>query len=355
MNRLFWYVARSLIIWVSTVWAGLLCFDAVFASLGEISDIGRGEYGLKQVFAYTGLTLPRRAYALFPMACLIGTLLGLGNLAAKSELVAARASGVSIRRLIVWSCLAGIMMLLIALVVGEGLAPMTEAQAGYLRSQAIFNRVAVQDERGVWIRDRQRYVHIGSAIESTHLQDVQVFEFDENHRLLYASQVSDAYYNGENWTLHNVFQTQFNGDIISVAPIPEATWSLLIDPELIDVLAQGPDNMTLPELSRYIAYLKASEISSLRYRMHFWSRIIQPVTALVMIVLGAIFVLGRQQRSGIAWRLFVGILVGLGFKLLSEVVSQAGLVYGLPVIISVVGPILLAVLMTVVLVKRLTV
>ena len=107
---------------------------------------------------------------------------------------------------------------------------------------------------------------------------------------------------------------------------------------MISVLAREPEYMTLPELHRYIGYLQENGVGSLRYRLDFWSRLVQPLTVLAMLLLGIGFVLGVAPRSSTGWRLFTGIFVGLLFKLFNDLFAQAGLVYGLPPVFSALLP-----------------
>ena len=65
----------------------------------EVSDIGKGNYTFGHAVAWLAYTVPRRAYTMFPTAAVIGSLMGLGQLAASSELTALRALGLSRRRL----------------------------------------------------------------------------------------------------------------------------------------------------------------------------------------------------------------------------------------------------------------
>ena len=77
------YVGKVLLGTVLATWAVLLGLDVVIGGLmSELDDIGQGDYGFGQALLYILYTVPRRAYALFPTAAVIGTLMGLGmNLA----------------------------------------------------------------------------------------------------------------------------------------------------------------------------------------------------------------------------------------------------------------------------------
>ena len=93
------YIGRVLLVTVLASWAVLLGLDVVLAIVSEVSDVGKGDYTFFKALVNTGYTIPYRAYNLFPTAAVIGTLMGLGQLAASSELTALRALGLSRRRL----------------------------------------------------------------------------------------------------------------------------------------------------------------------------------------------------------------------------------------------------------------
>ena len=72
-----------------------------FVTFGdELDDLGKGHYGLKQIFQYLALTSPRNFYELMPSAALIGTLFTLGSMANYRELLAMRISGATLSQLI---------------------------------------------------------------------------------------------------------------------------------------------------------------------------------------------------------------------------------------------------------------
>ena len=93
MNRLDLYIGRVVLLNTLLTWLVVITLEALFAFLGEIGDIGRGDYAVGDAILFILLVLPGRAYQSFPMAALIGSLLGLGGLAAQAELDAFRLAG----------------------------------------------------------------------------------------------------------------------------------------------------------------------------------------------------------------------------------------------------------------------
>src|SRR5690606_26338285 len=131
------YVGRVVLGTVLATWAVLLGLDFIIGGLmPEIGDIGQGNYTFGSALVYVLYTLPRRAYFLFPTAAVIGTLMGLGQLAATSELTALRALGLSRRRLGLAVAMALAVLTALMVVNGETLAPWGQRQADALKATA---------------------------------------------------------------------------------------------------------------------------------------------------------------------------------------------------------------------------
>jgi lipopolysaccharide export system permease protein len=164
------YIGRTVIAGTLLALFILLAVDLFFAFTNEIQDLGVGDYSLVDIFAYVGLTVPRRVHELFPMAALLGSLLSLGALASNSELVAIRAAGVSVLRIAQSVLKAGVIMLVVAAAIGEWLAPWAEQQAQQRRAQAQSETITFQSAHGFWARDSQRYINIRQILPDTRLQ-----------------------------------------------------------------------------------------------------------------------------------------------------------------------------------------
>ena len=93
MNTLDRYLYRTVLLYTLMTMAVLLALAALVLFISEQGDIGVGTYSAGDAFLFTLLNLPQTAFELLPIGALIGALMGLGNLAAGSELVVTRASG----------------------------------------------------------------------------------------------------------------------------------------------------------------------------------------------------------------------------------------------------------------------
>lgn len=130
------YLGQSVFTTVLLTWAVLVGLDVVMAFSGEFKDIGKNGYTLGHAAAWVLYTVPRRAYTMFPTAAVIGALMGLGQLAATSELTALRALGLSRKRLSVSVAIALSLLTAVMVLSAETLGPWGQDRADALKSSA---------------------------------------------------------------------------------------------------------------------------------------------------------------------------------------------------------------------------
>ena len=94
-RRMLLYVAMNVLLATLATWAVLLSFLTILDFVTELRDVGKESYTLSHAVLYTLLTTPRRMYEGFTTVAVIGSLLGLGGMAARSELTVMRAVGLS--------------------------------------------------------------------------------------------------------------------------------------------------------------------------------------------------------------------------------------------------------------------
>ena len=123
-------MGRTALLGVLAVWFGLTLLMSMFTLLDQLGETSGG-VSLQSVFYYVLLKAPGAAYVVFPVASLLGALIGVGALAAANELVAFRTAGAS-RLRISGSGLGAVLVLTLGVMaLGEWVMPPAEAQALY--------------------------------------------------------------------------------------------------------------------------------------------------------------------------------------------------------------------------------
>jgi lipopolysaccharide export system permease protein len=156
-----------------------------------------------------------------------------------------------------------------------------------------------------------------------------------------ATRAARAQYADGHWLLHDVRQSAFVDGRVEVAHLDEVAWPSLLTPELLGIVVLKPKNMSARDIGQFVDYLDDNGLDSIEYRYAFWGRFMTPLATLVMLFISVPFVFGGLRSVTAGQRIFVGILVGFGFYLISQIASQLGQVYNLNPLFAMLTPIVL--------------
>lgn len=322
------YIARTVILTVLATWGVLLGLDLVQAFAGEIGHIGKGSYTLNHAIAATALTLPWRAYNLFPTAAVIGALLGLGQLAATSELTALRAAGLSRRRLSLSVAFPLTLLTLLMVANGEALAPWGEERAQALKSARNTDLVVAQYS-GLWAREGGMFLNARTGEQRVRgndkwleLRGVRLFQFDPEGRLQSIASVDMAEHRKGGWLLRDVQRTTFGPTSVQRVKIPEERWDSRLDEAALAASVTRPRNMRSGELRDSIDYRQRNGLQSSEFEEVYWGRWFYPFNVLALCLAAIPFAFGSLRSGGYGKRLFLGIVFALGFWILQRMFGQ---------------------------------
>ncbi len=341
MKTLDRYLAVTIINTTLMVLAMLVGLTIFVNLIKEISDIGTGAYGLLGALEYVLLDLPQTAYSFFPMAALIGVLLGLSLLAHHSELIILRTRGVSIAR-ITWAVIKGaIVLLILATLLGEWLAPIAEHSAEKRKTILTSRGQALITGRGVWVRDGQNVLNIQNVIGANRLQGVNRYVFDAQRNLIQASHADAGVYEHGHWNMQNIATSNITPTAVHSQHHATETWQLSLNPSLLRISVVDPDEMTLPQLYAYMRYLDKNNLNKSAYALAFWQRLLQPLATLIMVWLAIPFVFGSLRSMTMGLRIVLGTFVGFGFYILNEFFGPFSIVYQWPPLLAALSPLVL--------------
>ncbi|WJM98427.1 LPS export ABC transporter permease LptG [Pseudomonas defluvii] len=337
MVKLDRYIGKSVFLAIIAVLGIILGLASLFAYIDEMSDISN-TYTLMDAANFVLLTAPRRLYDMLPMAALIGCLIGLGSLASSSELTIMRAAGVSIGR-IVWAVMKPMLVLmLVGVLIGEYLAPVTENKAQAERSLAQGGGEAQSSKRGMWHRQGDEFVHINSVQPNGLLYGVTRYRFDSERRMLTSSFARKAQYQNDHWLLSGVTTTHFRGDSTEVLKSPEERWDVAVTPELLNTVVVAPDSLSISGLWDYIHYLSDQGLNNARYWLAFWTKVMQPIVTAALVLMAVSFIFGPLRSVTLGQRVFTGVLVGFTFRIAQDLLGPSSQVFGFPPLLAVLIP-----------------
>ena len=350
MRRLDRYLATTVL---GGALAGLfviVSLSFVFEFIDEADDIGQGNYDLASAMLVVALSMVQRAYEAFPMATLIGALVSLGGLAARSELTVMRAVGVSVGQIARAVVGAGVVLALLAALLGEWVAPPANRLAQAVQAEAAGGGVGAAGG-GFWARDGEYRLRVERVVRPDLLAGVRAYELRDG-RLQRIISAPRARYASGRWQLDEATVTRLGELPVVVAGGESIAIGGELRPSTLEVVVQSPQTLAGRELLRYIGYLQGNDLDSGRYQLALWVKLATPLATVVMLLLTVPLVFGSQRSTGVGQRIFLGVLIGLAFFLLNRFLGNAGLVYGLPPAVSALAPTLLFLLIALMALRR---
>ena len=212
---------------------------------------------------------------------------------------------------------------------------------------ALEERASLGGEDGLWVRSGPRYVSIRTVLPDYTLLGLAVHEFDGT-RLVRAVRAASAALEGDAWTLEGVAVTSFDDASASVVRHPRLAWTTLapdtpdlVDPAVLSSLSTAPEELSMRALAGQVAYLRANALESRGVELAFWSKLANPLSTLVMLMLSLPFAFGSRRGGGAGQKIFLGIMLGIGYVLVNRLLVQLALNGGFTPMASALLPVLL--------------
>ncbi|AXQ29700.1 LPS export ABC transporter permease LptG [Solimonas sp. K1W22B-7] len=314
-----------------------LALSAIYTFItfvSESGDIGKGDYGPLQLAGYVLWQIPTSLHVLLPIIALLGTLMGLGTLAAQNEITAMRAAGVSLLRIGRATLMAGLVIGAINLVLGDWLAPMGKQNATELREQYRRGRLPGAINQPVWLREGDVILHVGTVKTETEVADIVAYSLREDLGIQSIVHAEEASYVDGHWQARKVRRTDFSEAGAKVSELPGMVWEGKISPEVLRLVMLKSNAISIRGLMRLTDYLQANGLDDRQYRLELYRKLMAPFTVMAMMLFAVPFVMGSLRDSGTGQRLLFGILVGVAFYMANEVTANTGQIAGWPPILS---------------------
>lgn len=359
------YIGRRLLVGAGVVAGVLVSLLTLVVLIDGLRDFGRGEFGLAELVEYVIFSQPRRLYEVFPVVALVGSLMGLSSLAVHSELIALRAAGISVGRIVGAALKTGLLLAVAVAVLGEVVVPGAESRALEGRAKALATGLQTR-QSGLWLRDGHSFVNLGEVLPNRTLLRVTLYDFRDvsqpcsngsgkcisDRRLQAMIYAERATLDRHQWQLERVRISRLTDSGVKTETQDSLIWPSKLTPSVIAAFAVQSEALSLVQLHQYIKHLARHGQETGRYWLAFWQRLMLPLAVAVMVLLATPFVFRHARSGGTAGRLFLGVLLGLGFLMANRSFGYLGLIYGVPPWLGAMLPIVVFFLLALWLLRR---
>ncbi|MDT9587215.1 MAG: LPS export ABC transporter permease LptG [Candidatus Arsenophonus melophagi] len=350
------YIGRTIFCSILMTLFILVVLSGIIKFVEQLRKVGDGDYSTWNAGTFTLLTVPRDIELLFPMAGLLGSLLGLGTLATRSELLVMQAVGFSRLQVAMSVMKTAIPLLSLTIVIGEWIAPEAEQWARNYRTEKIFGRSLIAKDYSLWAKDGNDFIHIQHIFATKNkIKEVSIYQFNAQKKLQAVIFAASGDYNSNTrqWQLSQVDSSWINNkkDIINSQSLV-MDWKTNLSPEKLGVVSLGPDALAIRRLYQYIKYLNETGQESAVYTLSMWKKILSPISVAVMMLMSLSFIFGPLRSVTMGARVLIGILGGFIFYLLNEGFGNLSLVYGIVPLIAAISPSVLFFVLSILLLIR---
>jgi lipopolysaccharide export system permease protein len=339
LSKLDHYVAKHILFSTFIVMLVIVGLMAITLLMEEFEDLN-ALYNKAAIAKVVLLSLPSMVQQVIPIATLVGVLMGLGVLSSNSELVAIRASGISLFKLLT-SILKPVLLLSIMVLflnqvgIPESLRHVNEIKLLKNSSSKSLNA------DGNWYKFGNEFVEIDGVSYEDNLVGITRFVFDDSGRLKEYSLSTRADFDQQSnqWVLKDTKLTKLSDDQLVIDHLPEFPWQKDINIDSIIVLMKSPSMLSLSDLYRNSEYLQGQGVNNSEHILLFWTKLFQPLSVVGLVLIGVAFILGSQRHTPAGQRILIGVVVGLAFRFLQELLAPASQVLGFSPLLAALLPI----------------
>lgn len=332
------YVGKTVVSSILVTLGVLVGISTLFRFIDQLKYIGRADFTALTATLYSLYLIPQDLEAFFPMAAMIGGLVGLGAMAQSSELVVMQAVGMS-KTNVISAVLKTCTVLIVAMMLfSEWAVPNSVRAANELKSQAISSGKVYSAEQGIWAKDTDAFVNIKEVTETGDLIKVDVFDFDQNLKLTRQLTAETGTFANGNWLLTNVTIRRWAERQVTTENLASMPWPTDLAPDKLGIVSIKPEKMAFSELTDYLNYLQRNDQNTSRYELAFWRKVFQPLNVAVMLLLALSFIFGPLRSVTMGARIIMGILTGFSFFLFDRVFGSVSLVYEIPAVFGAFAP-----------------
>ena len=336
------YVVREFLDMFILVLAGFVMLMLVFTFFEDVKDILQRNIPLSTVGAYLINLTPSMLYQIAPLAVLIAVLVTFGVLNRNSEIVAMKATGISIYRLVIPIVAISAIMAVSLFLFDEFYLPQANQ-----RQEALHSIIKGRPPQ-TFLNPEQKWIfgqpHSGEPDRIFYYQffdrdrnefaNLSIFEFDPStfalSRRIFASRVFWDQAAGS-WRFQNGWQRDIEGS--SVTEYREFTQTSFSeiheDPGYFEKESLQAQEMNFGQLNHYIGDLRQSGFDTMKLRVALWHKLAWPLMAMVMAVLAIPFALSMGRRGSLEG-VAVAIAVALAYFVVDGLFGALGNVNYLP-------------------------
>jgi lipopolysaccharide export system permease protein len=283
---------------------------------------------LFQVGRYFLFSIPSMITLSLPMATLIGSLLALGNLSRHNEIIAMRASGLSLTRIIAPLLAGGIAVSAFGFINNEFIMPPYSSRANYIKSVEIENkqqRVMFQQHK-LWLRGPDNSIANIELVSPnrTEMIGLNVYLLNPDFTIRGRIIADRLVWENGAWRLKNSRTYIQEGDVVRSHASDGEAFNIVDGPNDLGMIVKNSEEMNFKEMWNYVKRLKTSGYNAAMYEVDLYNKIAFPFSSLLMVLIAVPFSVSKVRSGGAGKSFAFAVMIAFFYWMLMSVGSSLG-------------------------------
>jgi len=323
--------------------AGIAAFTFILAGstvlfplIGEASKYGIPFTAVIQLFV---LQLPALMALAFPMSVLLATLLAFGRMGNDLEIIAFRASGISILRMIIPVVLFGLSVSILSIFFSESIVPSASYKAGKLfRSYRYTEKPTIKENINLTEYKNKlpaRIINV-AEIEDGVLKNITVAEYEDGQLIRLVRSDTGKWLPEGGWEFYDGIMHNYHKDNpkrVTMLEFKKEFINIQLNPLDSKLEKRKVEEMTRKDLKERVNLAKRMGQDPIKHLMDYHMKLSIAFASLIYSILGASIGL-RPHRSSSAMGLGVSLAIIFIYFILISVGMAFGLSHSLPPLVA---------------------
>lgn len=270
------------------------------------------------IILYFSLKLPKIIFHITPVSILLSTLITLILLSRNNEIIAMKACGISIARLSLPILSLSLFISISLLIANLSFIPTANKRLRFVKEVVIEKR----EEEGylkqnrIWFRSKDHTIYNIQLLDlaKEKMYGINIYMLGKDFSLSETIEAKELLYRDGKFVLLSGIRRRFFSDgIVDIKHFEEEVIALDKKISEFKQLKIDEEEITYPELKRYVKSLIRDGYKSDRYMVDLYGKISFPFVCVIISLIGIPFGLKEVRGKGIAIGIGTGIIIGFTY------------------------------------------
>lgn len=322
------HIFKEFISRAAGVLIGILVVYLCVEFLQKADKLIKYQASISQIARYFLYSVPGMVSMSLPMATLIAALLSLGNLSRYNEIIAMRASGLSLATIVSPLLAGGLLISGFGFINNEYIMPVYSSRASYIRKVEIEKsqrRVMFQQYK-LWLRGPDNSIVNIELVSPnrTEMLGLNIYKLNPDYSVRERIKAGRLLWENGAWRLKDSLTFTQAGDVVQSRVSDNEVFNVVENPDDLGMIVKNSEEMNFSEMWDYVKRLKASGYKAILYEVDLHGKLAYPLASLLMVMISIPFGVHKVRSGGTGKGIALAVVIAFFYWTLASVGMSLG-------------------------------